>query len=75
MSRFAQIAAPVALSLLATAQSFAANFGTILYTPQHPQLQLTCYTRVHFTATNSQLYSRKCDSGEKPLSVKDIYVG
>ena len=75
MSRFAHIAAPIALSLLTATQALAVTFGTILYTPQYPQLQLTCYTRVHFTATNSQLYSRKCDAGEKPLSVKDIYVG
>ena len=76
MKRFANIAAPVALSLMTATQALAATFGSIAYTvPTHPQLQITCYTRIHFTNTNVQLVARKCDSGEKPLSVKEIYVG
>ena len=74
--RFHRIAAALALSLLSAAQVHAATFGTIAYTPPYnPQLRITCYTKVFFTSTNFQYFARQCEAGEKPLSVKTIYVG
>lgn len=74
-NRIHQVAAALALTALTTAQALALTTSQIAFTPQYSQLQITCYTRVHFSNTQVQTYTRKCDSGEKPLSVKDIYVG
>ena len=74
-SRLHHVAAAFALTALTTAQAFALTTSQIAFTPQYPQLQITCFTRVFFSPTSSQVYSRKCDSGEKPGSVKVIYHG
>ena len=75
-NRIRNIAVPLALALLTTTQAFAATFGSIVYTaPKYPQLHFTCYTRVFFSSTESRLFSRQCDAGEKPGSVKVNYVG
>ena len=75
LTRFHRFAVPVALTLLTATQALGATFGQIVYTPTNPLLQIHCYTRVFFTSTNSQIFSRKCDAGEKPGSVKVTYVG
>ena len=76
MSRLANIAAPIALTLLTATQALAATFGSIgAPVSQLPHLQISCYTRIHTTATNSQFVARRCNAGERPGSVTDIYVG
>lgn len=74
--RLHTLAAAAALTALTTAQAFALTSSQIAFTPtHHPQLQISCYTRVFFSPTSSQILSRRCDSGEKPGSVKVIYHG
>ena len=74
--RLHTVAAAVALTAVTTAQAFALTTSQVAFTaPHHPQLQISCYTRVFFSPTSSQIFSRRCDGGEKPGSVKVIYHG
>ena len=73
--RLHTLAAAVALTVLTTAQAFALTTSQIAFTSPYPQLQITCFTRVFVSPTSSQIYSRRCDSGEKPGSFKVIYHG
>ena len=74
--RFHHIAAAVALTVLTSAQAFALTTSQIAFTPQYPQLKISsCFTRIFFTSTSYSTQARACDAGEKPGSVKVIYVG
>ena len=74
-NRIHQVAAAFALTALTTAQAFALTTSQIAFTPQYPQLKISCYTRIFFTSTSSTLQARACQAGEKPGSVKVVYVG
>lgn len=73
-NRIHQVAAALALTALTTAQAMAFTTSQIAYTPQYPQLQITCYNKFTFSNGYVQYTARKCDSGEKPLSVKSYFV-
>lgn len=69
-----RILAALALTVLTTAQALAAaTFGTIAYTPPYdPRIRIVCYTQAFFTATTFIYMERKCDAGQRPLSVKTV---
>jgi len=75
--RIRRFAAPLALTILAATQALTATAATIAFTPpQLPHLSVLCFTRVLFApGTTGQTFSRRCDAGEKPGSVRTIYVG
>ena len=66
--------AALALTALTAAEAFALTTSQIAFTPKYPQLQITCYTRLIFSNGFVQYSPRRCDAGEKPLSVRDLYV-
>jgi hypothetical protein len=75
-NRVHQVAAALALSALTTAQAFALTTSQIAFAPQQPQLKITsCFTRYFFNSTSSATSARACDAGEKPGTVKVVYVG
>ena len=72
--RLHNVAAALALTALTTAQAMAFTSSQIAFTPQYPQLQITCYTRIIFSNGYVKYSARKCNTCEKPLSVRDLYV-
>ena len=75
MSRFAIIAAPLALTFLTSTQTLAATSTSPVYTPPAPtHVKGVCFWRA-WVGHWSPLYTRQCDPGEKPFTVKDIVPG
>ena len=72
--RIHTVVAALALTALTAAEAFALTTSQIAFTPKYPQLQITCYTRITFSNGYVMYSTRKCDSGEKPLSVKDVFA-
>ena len=69
-SRFHHAVAALALTALTTAHALAVTPSQIAFTPPYdPRIRITCYTKLYFTATSFIIYERKCNAGERPLSM------
>ena len=75
MSSRINAVAALALTALTTAQALAFTPSQIAFTPPYdPRIKITCYTKFQFTATQFVYSERRCDAGERPLSVKVVWV-